>query len=662
MSVRQPVAVCAALAIVAGAAAMPAALAADASDTSAVAGKAELELKKSINGIDAQDGATPAEVEPGKPMTITYKVRNIGTADVEKIEISDEVTKGDSARDIQAEISDKLKEQGSFALAAGAEKVVTIEVSGPAKAGDKHRDEAYAEGTVVGAEATWQKSNVVRSRKDEANAKTLEEAEAREFHARVATVVEPKEADLSSGLEISAETRYRGLPASADYTLRTWITDPKHPDQVYGEDTATVTSDPAKSGEPKEGPVKGTWTRKLTIEKEVPEDVEKLVVFQELRSTTHDEAGNPTDDAKDRLIAADKDKYDYDQTVKRQGAKSGDDESPLELKKKINDKDAQDLGKAHAAKEKVWPGERMTISYTVKNRGETPITDIRIADDVTHGATSAKVQSDIDAALKKEAAFDLAPKAERTVTIQVPTPEEAEDHHRDIAQASGKDEDGDVVESNLDEANAHTPKQKQIDARTEATAEETEGPETDGEDSDGTRPDESEAAADSTAPADDPEDSDSEDGEASEPEDADSTSTDDPADSDSEGGETSEPADTDSAPADDSEDSPTEEQPSASASEDADSPESAGTEKPDKPGDSDADRSSGDEGTEPHDKGSDSPDKADSRREGAERKDPKVSVSRSTDAPLNKKADRVEIKKIPSGPVGQRAGSLPTVR
>ncbi|WP_156193384.1 DUF7507 domain-containing protein [Corynebacterium kalinowskii] len=134
----------------------------------------------------------------------------------------------------------------------------------------------------------------------------------------------------------------------------------------------------------------------------------------------------------------------------------------LEIQKLINGDDAD-----NAPGVEVKPGAPMTITYEIKNTGDTKVFDIHVVDRVQAGDDVAGVQAAIDAELARIEKFDLAKGEAKTVTITVAAPSSKTAGHLNVAKAVGTPENpekpgepGDPnkpVESPEDPGNAHNP-------------------------------------------------------------------------------------------------------------------------------------------------------------------------------------------------------------
>ncbi|MGV0360304.1 VaFE repeat-containing surface-anchored protein [Corynebacterium mastitidis] len=130
-------------------------------------------------------------------------------------------------------------------------------------------------------------------------------------------------------------------------------------------------------------------------------------------------------------------------------------EPKLELKKYINDNDAQTAEEA----EELKPGEKATVKFVVTNSGEVDLFNVTLSDETVEGVGDvANIQPKQIDRLKVDESGEF--------TGELTLPEGGQDH-KDVAHAEGvppspenPDEPGDVppVPSNDDPAHARTPK------------------------------------------------------------------------------------------------------------------------------------------------------------------------------------------------------------
>ncbi|KQB84477.1 VaFE repeat-containing surface-anchored protein [Corynebacterium oculi] len=178
------------------------------------------------------------------------------------------------------------------------------------------------------------------------------------------------------------------------------------------------------------------------------------VAFEELTSMVVDAKGNETPDASaPNAIAEHKDIEDAAQTVTYEAPQG---EPKLELKKYINDNDAQDWDAA----EELEPGEKATVKFVVTNTGEVDLFNITLLDETVEGVGEVE-----NITPKQIDRLNVGESAEFTGELTLP---EANQEHKDVAKAEGvppspenPDEPGvdePKVPSNEDPAHAKTPK------------------------------------------------------------------------------------------------------------------------------------------------------------------------------------------------------------
>ncbi|WPF66332.1 MULTISPECIES: VaFE repeat-containing surface-anchored protein [unclassified Corynebacterium] len=279
---------------------------------------------------------------------------------------------------------------------------------------------------------------------------TEEPAEPTDLKPSVTTSVDPKAVDeIVPGGKVVDKVSYQGLKPNTEYTLQAEMRDKDNEDRVIGsgEKTFTTPNSDAES-------VSGTVDVDITFNANAT-DVKSAVAFEELTSMVVDAKGNPTPDASvPNVIAEHKDINDAAQTVStREKPEPG--EPKLELKKYINDNDAQDWNTA----EQLKPGEKATVKFVVKNTGEVDLFNVTLSDETVEGVGDV-----VNITPDQIDRLNVGESGEFTGELTLP---ESNQNHKDVAKAEGvppnpenPDEPGldqPKVPSNEDPAHAETP-------------------------------------------------------------------------------------------------------------------------------------------------------------------------------------------------------------
>ena len=391
----------------------------------------------------AEDAAV---VDANGKMRVRYTVTNTGSVALSGVDIVDNVTRLDEG-DKQAltnALNDALKAEGrGFDLKRGEKKVVEITVDAPK---GYHVNEAIATAPAVTTTETFERT--LPPTTDETTTRTAPVittvtepvevtpptptniAQATPTTSDVPAPVEPQFAveKLGNQSGISLERNEDGKYAySASYTVRvrnTGTVAGTHakvqdvPVRGVGFDISSVTVDGAEVA-----PSSGTYLISDGAELGVGEykDYEVLV------------AGTLSDKAADALPAAvgQCDAVTSQNpgagsglvnTVQMAGDSDGPDNNfvcePVELRR-LNVEKRID-GRESAP---VTPGEPMEIWYRVRNTGNVTLSGITLADRITED--NDELQQEIDAAIEKVGAFDLAPGEFNDVKFTVTAPEGA---------------------------------------------------------------------------------------------------------------------------------------------------------------------------------------------------------------------------------------------
>jgi len=403
----------------------------------------QLEIKKYINDLDAQDNEAAAEVAQGGDLKITYVIKNTGRGNVTGIKLIDMVNTGEDfggAEGVQTAINKELEKIPPFGLDGKTSIEKTITVQAADVAGTKHRNAAKAAGifdpnkqdfkfpTFNGGDANVGYDpfpQAAPARKVESN---LDEANA-VIPAKPPVVQNPKFAVEKIGLQAGGVQLQRrgdgGYAYSTEYIVRVRNTGDAEgqfaevwdaPLMGNGFAITQVTVD-GNQVQPTNGRYK--VSDPATLPAGATKDFKVVVT------------GTLTDKAADALPAA---VGQCDAvTPQNPGAGSGlvnvvtmDGDSdgsdnnivcqPVELRrltvqKRINGYEAAAL----------TPGEETELWYRVINTGNTTLTGIKVADTVKED--NQALQDDITAKLNAIDPFDLAPGAVRDVKITVKAPE-----------------------------------------------------------------------------------------------------------------------------------------------------------------------------------------------------------------------------------------------
>lgn len=421
---------------------------------SAEAAPAKVDLLKEIQGIDGQwlDAEPEQEaalVKPGQPMKLRYTITNTGGVALSGLALTDQVTAaGDDQTKLQAEIEKALADEivAQFPEGINLEpgKKATIEISAEAPS-EPHTNVAtvtappvaqpettvpgvtitpVVDGTTTVPGTTVTESPVAST--DVAPASTTNQAKSTPTIDEVPPAVVPdpqfavEKLGNQSGIELKRNENGQ-YDYSAEYTIRVRNTGSiagKHakisdvPVRGVGFDINSVTVDGTE--------VKPENSRYL-ISKEAELAVGEYTDFQVVvKGTVSDQAANALPAAVGQCDAV---------TTQNPGAGSGlvntvemggDSDGPannivcepvelrrLNIEKRID-------GRENAP---VTPGDEMEIWYRVRNTGNVTLSGITLADQIKED--NPDLQKEIDAAIAKIEAFDLAPGEVKDITFPV---------------------------------------------------------------------------------------------------------------------------------------------------------------------------------------------------------------------------------------------------
>ena len=393
--------------------------------------KAGLEVKKYINGRDAESLDDAAAIVPGDDMVITYRVVNTGNVDYFGLALADTVTQSPEGALGEA-IAKQLDEHvGTFDLPAGQGREFTITVT--AEEGT-HENEVVVEvpstvpGTTNATTTNPGTTNPVPS------TVPSDKGGSKDYALRIKKYVDGFDAEASGD---ASATVVPTVTPGADMVIRyvventgnTALSGVRIVDEVEGDSEAAdklqqdieqALADKVVDLEPKTSE---------EVEITVPAPAEAHVNFAHpVAVTTVPEVTIPATTLPGTTIpetvvsstvvtvTAPKDRGASTPTVDTPKPEPTPEPNPqLEIVKTINGKDANFAADAPV----VAPGEDMNIVYTVTNTGNVALKGVHVVDEVTEGAAKDELQQAIDAELKKQDAVDLEPGESKDFTVTV---------------------------------------------------------------------------------------------------------------------------------------------------------------------------------------------------------------------------------------------------
>ena len=400
-----------------------------------------LEIKKYINGADAQDDQAPVEVKQGSQMEIKYVIRNIGVGKVTGIKVADVVDGGDKlpgASSIQEQIASQLESRDPFDLEGnGGEEEFSIFVTAENFDEDKHRNSAKANGFFSASENGFptfdggvgfsydpfnlKESVPVSSNDDEANAVIRDEPTPPPVVENPQFSVEKLSNQSAINLERNQDGKYA---YTAEYTIIV-----RNDGKGDGEHAAIY-----------DVPLRGVGFELNSVQVD-GQDAQlqngrykiadgAALAAGESKTFTVTVSGTISDAAADNLPAA----YGQCDATGADATKNSgllnvvnmDDDSdgpdnnivctPVELRR-LNIEKRID-GREEAV---VRPGEPMDIWYRVHNTGNVTLHDVKLSDNVQEN--NKALQEEITKQLNGQDTFDLEPGEIRDVHISVKAPE-----------------------------------------------------------------------------------------------------------------------------------------------------------------------------------------------------------------------------------------------
>ncbi|MCH6197068.1 VaFE repeat-containing surface-anchored protein [Corynebacterium mastitidis] len=422
-------------------------------------GEPKLELKKFINDNDAQTADEAEVLKPGEKAMVKFVVKNTGEVDLFNVTVSDETVAGvGDVVNIEPKQIDRLKvgESGEF----------TGELILP-EGGQDHKDVAHAEGVPPKPGRPNEPGDVpsVPSDEDPAHART-----PKNFEPKVETSASvDKDGKVAAVESDEAQTVYDTVTVSnlvedAPYTLDAQLMKKSDGSEIAGASASknfmASESELKDFTRNEDGSVSGSVVVEIPLPASSLSDGDSAVAFETLTSSADKAKENRAEKLTDGsepsgdVIADHKDINDEAQTVTYQ-AKPEPGEPKLELKKFINDNDAQTADEAEVLK----PGEKAMVKFVVKNTGEVDLFNVTLSDE-----TVAGVGDVVNIEPKQIDRLKVGESGEFTGELILP---EGGQEHKDVAKAEGvppspenPDEPGDVppVPSNEDPAHAKTPK------------------------------------------------------------------------------------------------------------------------------------------------------------------------------------------------------------
>ena len=409
-----------------------------------------IEIKKTINGQDANHAADAPVIAPGEDMTITYTLTNTGNVDFKGVHVLDEVTEGAAKDELQQAINAELAKLKAVDLAAGtaAEFTVTVKAT---KGG--HENEARPTVPPVTVPGTTRPGTTVPGTTNETTTVPGTTDPGTTVPGTEITVTTPSDPGRANDPQIAITKLINGedanepesavtVAAGAPMTISYVVSNPGNVDlkgvnvvdEVEGEDNADLQKaiDAAlKDVEPFDLAAGESTT--VTVEVDAPEGAHKNVARPTVPPVTI-----PGTTVPDTTVPGTTVPGTTNETTTDPGTTKPDTTVPgttvpstvvtvttptdpahstpepkagLEVKKFINGRDDNAL---------VTAGEDMEITYRVTNTGQIAIDGISLIDEVKED--NADLQQAIDAQLTKVEPFSLAAGDSRDVTITVKAP------------------------------------------------------------------------------------------------------------------------------------------------------------------------------------------------------------------------------------------------
>ena len=409
-----------------------------------------IEIKKTINGQDANHAADAPVIAPGEDMTITYTLTNTGNVDFKGVHVLDQVTEGAAKDELQQAINAELAKLKAVDLAAGtaAEFTVTVKAT---KGG--HENEARPTVPPVTVPGTTRPGTTVPGTTNETTTVPGTTDPGTTVPGTEITVTTPSDPGRANDPQVAITKLINGedanepesavtVAAGAPMTISYVVSNPGNVDlkgvnvvdEVEGGDNADLQKaiDAAlKDVEPFDLAAGESTT--VTVEVDAPEGAHKNVARPTVPPVTI-----PGTTVSDTTVPGTTVPGTTNETTTDPGTTKPDTTVPgttvpstvvtvttptdpahstpepkagLEVKKYINGRDDNAL---------VTAGEDMEITYRVTNTGETTLDGIRLLDEVKED--NADLQQQIDAQLGKQPSFGLAPGESRDVTVTVKAP------------------------------------------------------------------------------------------------------------------------------------------------------------------------------------------------------------------------------------------------
>ncbi|WP_273680221.1 DUF7507 domain-containing protein [Corynebacterium ihumii] len=406
----------------------------------------QVAITKLINGEDANEPESAVTVAAGAPMTISYVVSNPGNVDLTGVNVVD-VVEGEDNADLQADIDEALKGVEPFDLAAGESTTVTVEVDAPEGA---HKNVARPTVPPVTIPGTTVPDSTVpgttvpgttnETTTDPGTTKPGTTVPGTTVSSTVVTVTTPTDPGHSTpepkaGLEVKKYINGRDADSLDDaaaivpgddmvityrvvntgnvdyFGLALADTVTQSPEGALGEAIAEQLDEQVGTFDLPAGQGR-EFTVTVTAEEGTHENEVVVEVPSTVPGTTNETTTNPgTTNPVPSTVPSDK---------------GGSKDYALRIKKFVDGFDAEASGDASATVvPTVTPGADMVIRYVVENTGNTPLSGVRIVDEVEGDSEVAgKLQQDIEAALADKT-VDLEPKTSTEVEVTVPAPAEA---------------------------------------------------------------------------------------------------------------------------------------------------------------------------------------------------------------------------------------------
>ena len=409
-----------------------------------------IEIKKTINGQDANYAADAPVIAPGEDMTITYTVTNTGNVDFKGVHVLDEVTEGAAKDELQQAINDELAKLKAVDLAAGtaAEFTVTVKAT---KGG--HENEARPTVPPVTVPGTTRPGTTVPGTSNETTTVPGTTDPGTTVPGTEITVTTPSDPGRANDPQVAITKLINGedanepesaatVAAGAPMTISYVVSNPGNVDlkgvnvvdEVDGEDNAALQTEinEALKGVDPFNLAAGESTT-VTAVVDAPEGAHKNVARPTVPPVTIPGTTVPDSTVPGTTVPGTSNETTTvpgttrpDTTVpgttvsstvvtvttpSDPGHSKPEPKAGLEVKKFINGRDDNAL---------VTAGEDMEITYRVTNTGETTIDGIRLLDEVKED--NADLQQQIDAQLGEQPSFGLAPGESRDVTVTVKAP------------------------------------------------------------------------------------------------------------------------------------------------------------------------------------------------------------------------------------------------